>query len=101
MLPERISGRTAAELWSSRASATIRSVRWLLSVVPHIKGVPAMTTPARAALTTEHKASIVLLLLLPAAAIAQEEGPEFTDDFPVEECAFTPFGGNELFSLMP
>jgi hypothetical protein len=59
-----------------------------------------MTTPARA-FTTEHKASIVLLLLLPVAAIAQDEGPEFTDDFPVEECTFTPFGGNDLFSLMP
>ena len=60
-----------------------------------------MTTPIRAALTTEHKPSIVLLMLLPVAAIAQEGEPEFTDDFPVEECTFTPFGGNELFSLMP
>jgi hypothetical protein len=59
-----------------------------------------MTTPARA-LTTEHKASIVLLILLPVTAMAQEEEPEFTDDFPVEECTFMPFGGNELFSLMP
>jgi hypothetical protein len=60
-----------------------------------------MTTPTRAALTTEHKASIVLLMLLPVAAMPQEDEPEFTDDFPVEECTFTPFGGNELFSLMP
>jgi hypothetical protein len=60
-----------------------------------------MTTPVRAALTTEQKASIVLLILLPAAAMGQEEEPEFTDHFPVEECTFTPFGGNELFSLMP
>ena len=60
-----------------------------------------MTTPIRAALTTEHKRSIVLLILLPFAAMAQEGEPEFTDDFPVEECTFTPFGGNELFSLMP
>jgi hypothetical protein len=65
------------------------------------KGVLAMTTPARAALTTEHKASIVLLILLPFAATAQEDEPEFTDDFPVEECTFTPFGGNQFFSLMP
>jgi hypothetical protein len=41
-----------------------------------------MTTPTRAALTTEHKASIVLLMLLPVAAMPQEDEPEFTDDFP-------------------
>ena len=57
-----------------------------------------MTTPARA---NEHKGSIVLLILWPVAAMAQEDEPVFTDDFPVEECTFTPFGGNELFSLMP
>jgi hypothetical protein len=42
-----------------------------------------------------------LLALLPLAAHAQEEELDFTDEFPVEECTFTPFGGNEFFSLMP
>ena len=60
-----------------------------------------MTTSARAVLTTEHKAAIVLFILLPCAATAQEGEPAFTDDFPVDECTFTPFGGNQFFSLMP
>jgi hypothetical protein len=62
---------------------------------------PVMTTPIHAVLTTRHNFSIALLILLPFAAMAQEDEPGFTDDFPVEECAFTPFGGNEFFSLMP
>lgn len=41
-----------------------------------------------------------MLALLPLAAVAEEEA-DFTDDFPVEECAFMPFGGNAFFSLMP
>ncbi|HJR71905.1 MAG TPA: hypothetical protein VKA43_17810, partial [Gammaproteobacteria bacterium] len=48
---------------------------------------------------TQHKACIVLLVLLPLAAAAQEE--DFTSEFPVEECAFMPLGGNAFFSLMP
>jgi uncharacterized Fe-S cluster protein YjdI len=46
-----------------------------------------------------HKVCLALLGLLPLAAAAQDDG--FTDDFPVEECSFTPFGGNAFFSLMP
>jgi hypothetical protein len=41
------------------------------------------------------------LAFVPFAAMAQEDESEFTDDFPVEECSFTPFGGNAFFSLMP
>jgi hypothetical protein len=37
---------------------------------------------------------------LPLAAVAEEEA-DFTDEFPVERCTFTPFGGNPFFSLMP
>lgn len=40
------------------------------------------------------------MFLLPLAAAAEEE-PDFTDEFPVEECTFMPFGGNAFFSLMP
>lgn len=39
------------------------------------------------------------LALLPLGLAAEEA--EFTESFPVEECAFTPFGGNAFFSLMP
>jgi hypothetical protein len=49
---------------------------------------------------SEHKVWVALLVLLPLGAVAQEE-VEFTDEFPVEECGFTPFGGNAFFSLMP
>ena len=45
-------------------------------------------------------ACIALLGLVPLALGAQEKDA-FTDQFPVEECAFTPFGGNAFFSLMP
>ena len=55
----------------------------------------------RAVLTARHRPSIALLVLLPFAATAQEDEPEFTDHFPVEECSFTPFGGNEFFNLTP
>jgi hypothetical protein len=48
----------------------------------------------------QHKARIALLCLLPLAAAAGEE-PDFTDEFPVDECTFMPFGGNDFFSLMP
>jgi hypothetical protein len=48
----------------------------------------------------QHKARIPLLCLLPLAAAAGEE-PDFTDEFPVDECTFMPFGGNDFFSLMP
>jgi hypothetical protein len=60
-----------------------------------------MTRPIPAALATEHKPWIAVLILFPFAAGAQEGEPEFTEHFPVEECAFTPFGGNDFFSLMP
>ncbi|HEY3517960.1 MAG TPA: hypothetical protein VGL98_13010, partial [Gammaproteobacteria bacterium] len=60
-----------------------------------------MTTPRHAVLTARYDAPLAVLILLPFAAMGQEDEPEFTDHFPVEECAFTPFGGNEFFSLMP
>jgi hypothetical protein len=41
-----------------------------------------------------------LLLGILSPVLAAEEA-EFTDHFPVEECTFTPFGGNAFFSLMP
>lgn len=47
-----------------------------------------------------HKACLALLGLVPFAVAAQEE-EDFTDHFPVEECIFTPFGGNAFFSLQP
>jgi hypothetical protein len=40
-----------------------------------------------------------LLGLAPAAFAAKEA--EFTDDFPLEECQFSPYGGNDYFSLAP
>lgn len=46
-----------------------------------------------------HNIWIGLLGLLPLAVAAQEE--EFTDEFPVEECAFSAYGGNPFFSLKP
>ncbi len=33
-------------------------------------------------------------------AIAEEDA-EFTDEFPVEDCWFVPYGGNDFFSLQP
>lgn len=47
-----------------------------------------------------HKVYFALLGCLPLALAAAEE-PEFTADFPIEECTFMPFGGNAFFSLMP
>ncbi|HEY5807826.1 MAG TPA: hypothetical protein VIT67_07650 [Povalibacter sp.] len=32
---------------------------------------------------------------------AQESGPSFTDEFPIEECDFVPRGGNAYFNLTP
>ena len=60
-----------------------------------------MTTPIRADLAAKHNPLLPLLITLPFAAMAQEDELQFTDHFPVEECSFTPFGGNEFFSLMP
>jgi hypothetical protein len=57
-----------------------------------------MTTPV---FETRHNRWLAVLILLPFASAAQEDEPEFTDRFPVEECTFTPFGGNDFFSLMP
>lgn len=34
-----------------------------------------------------------------STALAQED--EFTDEFPLEECLFVPWGGNDYFSLTP
>jgi hypothetical protein len=39
--------------------------------------------------------------LLPFAALAQEPELDFTDNFPIEECTFTPYGGNDFFGLTP
>jgi hypothetical protein len=56
-------------------------------------------------MTTHHQrrsaSAVVLLAVVPFATLAQEDEPEFTDDFPVEECTFTPFGSNGFFSLIP
>lgn len=60
-----------------------------------------MTTPKHAVLAARDNASFAVLILLPFAATGQEDEPEFTDHFPVEECTFTPFGGNEFFNLTP
>jgi uncharacterized Fe-S cluster protein YjdI len=49
---------------------------------------------------TRHNACLALLALVPFAIAAQEEA-EFTENFPIEECTFTPFGGNAFFSLQP
>jgi hypothetical protein len=40
------------------------------------------------------------LLMLPCVGVSAEE-PPFTDEFPVEECNFTPSGGNPFFLLQP
>jgi uncharacterized Fe-S cluster protein YjdI len=47
-----------------------------------------------------HKTGLILIGLLPLALAAQEDD-DFTDHFPVEECTFSPFGGNAFFSLIP
>jgi uncharacterized Fe-S cluster protein YjdI len=47
-----------------------------------------------------HYACLALLGYLPLALAGAEE-PEFTSEFPIEECSFMPFGGNDFFSLMP
>ena len=60
-----------------------------------------MTTPKHPVLPARYNAPFAVLILLPFAAMGQEDEPEFTDHFPVEECTFTPFGGNEFFSLKP
>jgi hypothetical protein len=45
---------------------------------------------------------LLLILLVPCTpAIAQDEEPEFTDEFPLEDCYFKPWGGNPYFSLKP
>lgn len=41
-------------------------------------------------------AGLFFIALSPWAA-AQEEEPEFTDEFPLEECEFVPWGGNPYF----
>ena len=46
-----------------------------------------------------HKVCIGLLGLLPFAAATEED--DFTEEFPVEECSFSPYGGNPFFSLKP
>ena len=40
------------------------------------------------------------LILFPAVLMAGEE-PAFTDEFPVEECSFSAWGGNPFFILQP
>ncbi len=42
---------------------------------------------------------LMALGVLSSAVAAQEE--EFTDHFPIEECHFVPYGGNDYFSLNP
>ena len=42
---------------------------------------------------------VMLLGLLPLIAEAQDD--EFTEEFPLEDCFFVPYGGNDYFSLNP
>jgi len=47
-------------------------------------------------------AILLLFMLSPCgAALAQEEEPEFTDEFPLEDCNFKTRGGNPYFILKP
>ena len=42
-----------------------------------------------------------LTLALSGVAIAQEDEAEFTDSFPLDDCHFVPWGGNDYFNLTP
>jgi hypothetical protein len=42
-----------------------------------------------------------MLLGLVSVGAAAQDDDEFTDEFPVEECWFVPFGGNDYFPLQP
>jgi len=44
---------------------------------------------------------LIVMLLSLTTAIAQEEEQEFTDEFPLEDCSFKPWGGNPYFVLKP
>jgi hypothetical protein len=45
---------------------------------------------------------LLLLLLVPwSASQAQEDEPEFTEEFPLEDCRFETVGGNPYFILKP
>jgi hypothetical protein len=55
-------------------------------------------------MTTHHHrapSAVAVLAIVPFAVLAQEAEPEFTDEFDLEDCTFTPFGGNDFFSLIP
>jgi hypothetical protein len=46
--------------------------------------------------------ALLLLALAPwNTLLAQEEEPEFTDEFPLDDCYFTTTGGNPYFKLQP
>ena len=42
---------------------------------------------------------LAVMLAPPSAVLAQEEEPEFTDEFPLEDCHFKTRGGNPYFIL--
>lgn len=44
---------------------------------------------------------LILTLISWNATLAQEEEPEFTDEFPLEDCQFETVGGNPYFILQP
>ena len=47
-------------------------------------------------------AGLLLIMLVPCTpAMAEEEEPEFTDEFPLEDCNFKTRGGNPYFILKP
>jgi hypothetical protein len=42
---------------------------------------------------------VTVLGILPWVATAADEEVEFTEEFPLEDCLFVPYGGNDYFSL--
>ena len=43
----------------------------------------------------------VLCIALSSGVVANEAEKEFTDEFPLEDCSFAPWGGNAFFRLRP
>jgi hypothetical protein len=42
-----------------------------------------------------------MALCAASSALAEEDEADFTDHFPIEECHFVPYGGNDYFNLNP